>query len=126
MSFLEKLVTESSLTPRQLESLSSYLRVSTGELRLRDAAAIVSKGRKKGEPNRPLTVGSYYRTVSQARANVRQALVTVLIALWLGVARIEEVRRLFELVGGSARELTEDEAERTIQLLEALLQRIIV
>jgi hypothetical protein len=125
MSFLERLVEQSSLTSRQLESLVSYLRVASGEIKLREAASIVSQGRRKGRPDSPLTIGSYYRTVSQARSNVRQALVTLVVALWLGLIKVEDVRRLFELVGGG-RELPDEEADRFLQLLEALLHRIVV
>ena len=126
MGFVERLVDQSSITPRQLQSLGSYMRVSTGEIRLKDAASLVSQGRTKGNQERPLTIGSYYRTVHQARKNIRESLVTVVIALWLGVIRVEDVRRLFELVGGGTRELSGEEAERFMQLLDALLQRIVV
>jgi hypothetical protein len=126
MSFLERVVDQSSITRRQLESLSSYMRVSTGEIKLRDAASLASHGRTKGRRDGPLTIGSYYRTVRQARKNVRESLVTVVIALWLGVIRAEDVRRLFDLVGGGTRELSGEDAERFTQLLDALLRRIIV
>jgi len=126
MSFLEGLVDQSSITRRQLESLTSYLRVSTGEIKLKEAASLASQGRTRGRQERPLTIGSYYRTVRQARRNVRESLVTIIIALWLGAIRVEDVRRLFELVGGGTRELTDEEAERFTQLLDALLRRIIV
>lgn len=126
MSFLEKLVEQSSLTPRQLESISSYVRVAAGDLKLKEAASLASQGRSKGAPDKPLTVGSYYRTVSQARANVKESLVTVVLAIWLGLIKVEDVRRLFEMVGGGARELSDEEADRFLQLLEALLRRIIV
>jgi len=126
VSFLEELVNQSSMTRRQLESLTSYMRVSTGEIKLKDAASLASEGRTKGKRERPLTIGSYCRTVHQARRNVRESLVTIVIALWLGVIRGEDVQRLFELVGGGTRELSDEEAERFTQLLEALLGRIIV
>ena len=126
MSFLEGLVDQSSITRRQLESLTSYMRVSTGEIKLKDAASLASQGRTRGRQERPLTIGSYYRTVRQARKNVRESLVTVVVALWLGVIRAEDVRRLFELVGGGTRDLSDEEAQRFTLLLDALLQRIIV
>jgi len=126
MSFLERLVDQSSITHRQLESLTSYMRVSTGEIKLKDAASLASQGRTRGRMERPLTIGSYYRTVRQGRKNVRESLVTVVIALWLGLARVEDVRRLFELVGGGTHELSDEEAERFTQLLDALLRRIVV
>jgi len=126
MSVLERLVDKSSITPRQLEALASYLRVASGEIKLREAASLVSGGRRKGQPEKPLTVGSYYRTISQARANVKESLVTVVIALWLGMIKVDDVRRLFELVGGGARELSDEESDRFLQLLDVLLRRIIV
>ena len=126
MSFLGRLVEQSSLTSRQLESLSSYLRVASGELRLREAASLASHGRSKGRSDRPVSIGSYYRTVSQARSNVKQSLVTVVVALWVGVIKLEDVKRIFELVSGGARELSEEEADRFLQLLEALLRRMVV
>jgi hypothetical protein len=126
MSFLERLVDQSSVTRRQFETLTSYMRVSTGEIKLKDAASLASQGRTKGKQHAPLTIGSYYRTVRQARKNVRESLVTVVVALWLGVIRVEDVRRLFELVGGGTRELSDEEAQRFTLLLDALLRRIIV
>ncbi len=125
MSVLEKLVDQSSITPRQLEAMASYLRVASGEIRLKEAASLASQGRRKGRPEKPLTIGSYYRTVSQARANVKESLVTLVIALWLGMIKAEDVRRLFELVGGGARELSDEEADRFLQLLDVLLRRIV-
>jgi len=126
VSFLERLVDQSSITRRQLESLTSYLRVSTGEIKLKDAASLASEGRTRGKREKPLTIGSYYRTVHQARRNISESLVTVVIALWLGVIKMEDVRRLFELVGGGTRNLSDEEAERFTQILDALLHRIIV
>ena len=125
MGFLERLVEQSSLTSRQLESLSSYLRVASGEIRLREAASLASQGRKKGRTDRPVSIGSYCRTVSQARTNVKRSLVTVVVALWLDVIKVEDVRRFLELVGGGARELSEEEADRFLQLTEALLRRMV-
>jgi hypothetical protein len=126
MSFLERLVTQSSLTRRQLESLTSYVRVVSGEIRLKDAASIASPGRRRGTPTKPLTVGSYYRTVSQARKNVEQSLVTIVIGLRLNLLKVEDVRRLFDLVGSGARELTDEDSARFVGLLEALLRRMIL
>jgi len=126
MSFLERLVDQSSITRRQFETLTSYMRVSTGQIKMKDAASHASQGRTRGRSESPLTIGSYYRTVRQARKNVRESLVTVVVALWLGVIRVEDVRRLFELVGGGTRELSDEEAQRFTLLLDALLRRIIV
>jgi hypothetical protein len=126
MSFLDELVGRSSITHRQLESLTTYLRVSSGEIKLKEAASLASQSRTRGRPERPVTIGSYYRTVNQARRNVKRSLVTVVVSLWLGLIRVEDVRRMFELVGGGARELSDEEAERFLRLLGALLDRIVV
>ena len=126
MGLLDTLVRRSSLTPRQMESLTSYVRVASGEIKLKEAASISSEGRKRGRPERPLTIGSYYRTVSQGRKNIKQSLVTIVIALWLGLVRVEDVRRLFELVGSGTRDLPDQEAERFLQLLDALIRRMVV
>ncbi|HEV2137862.1 MAG TPA: hypothetical protein VGR53_03405 [Nitrososphaerales archaeon] len=125
MSLPERLVKESSLTSRQLESLMSYTRVASREIRFRDAASIASSGKTK-RTEKPLTIGSYYRTLTQARTNIRQSLVTILIGMQLGVVKVEEVRKLFELVGVGARELSEYDQDRFIQVLGALLDRIIL
>jgi hypothetical protein len=126
VSLVERLVKESSLTARQLESLISYRRVASREIKFREAASIVSQGRTKGDAQKLLTVGSYYRTLSQARRNVKQSLVTILIGMQSGVVRPEELRRLFELVGTGGREPSEDEVNRFMQVLQALLNRIVL
>lgn len=126
MSFLESLVEQSSLTPRQLESLTSYVRVALGEIKLKEATSIASQGKIKGIATKPLTIGSYYRTVSQARGNIRESLVTILIAIWLGLLKAEDVRRLFELTGSGTGDLPDEEQERFRQVLQALLDRIIL
>jgi hypothetical protein len=125
LSFLDRLTSKSSLTPRQVQSLASYLRVISGEIKLKEAASLTSQGRQKGSREKPLSIGSYYRTVSQAKSNIREAVVTVVIALWLGMIKGEDVRRLFELLGSGARELSEEEADRFVEILEVILTRIV-
>jgi hypothetical protein len=126
VSFLENVVEQSSLTKRQFQSIVTYLRVASGEIKLKEAASIVTPGKRKGSREKPLSIGSYYRTVLQARKNVEEALVTVVIALWLGIIKVEDARRLFELVGSGARELTEEEGERFVEVLKVLLGRIVL
>lgn len=118
MGLPESLVDESSLTRRQLEALQSYLRVALGEMRYREAAAL--------GPSKAVTVGSYFRTVRQARANVRKSIVTLLIGVWVGIVKAEDVRRLLETAGGGAADLPDEERERFVAVLRALLARIVV
>lgn len=109
---------QSALTRRQLEALRSYVRVSLGELKFREAAA---SGTAK-----PVTVGSYFRTLQQAKSHLRQSLVTMLIGLWLGLIKAEDIRRLLELAGAGDRELSDEERERFVSVLRALIQRVVI
>lgn len=118
LSLPELLVDESTLTRRQLEALGSYLRVALGEVRYREAAA--------SGPSKKVTVGSYFRTVKQAKANVRKSIVTLLIGIWLGVVKPEDVRRLLDTAGGNAVDLPDEERERFVAVLRALLERIVM
>lgn len=117
VSLPEQLVEQSTLTKRQLESLQSYLRVAIGEMKYREAAA-------SGVSKR-VTVGSYYRTVQQARENVRKSIVTLLIGLWMGVIKVEDVRRLLDVAGGGIGELSEEDSARLVEVLRALVGRIV-
>jgi len=118
LSLPETLVDESTLTRRQLEALRSYLRVALGEMKYRQAAA--------GGPSKKVTVGSYFRTVRQARTNVRRSIVTLLIGVWVGVVKPEDVRRLLDTAGGNVLDLPEEERERFVAVLRVLLQRIVM
>ena len=112
------MVDGSSLTNRQLEALESYVGVALGEMRYREAA---SRGKSKG-----VTVGSYFRTVQQARTNVKKSLVTLLIGLWLGVVKVDDVRRLLDLAGAADKELPDDERERFVGVLKAVIQNVVM
>ncbi|MDG6982975.1 MAG: hypothetical protein JRN28_00220 [Nitrososphaerota archaeon] len=117
MDLPDTLVERSSLTKRQLEALESYLRVALGEIRYREAAA--------SGTSKPVTVGSYFRSVQQARENVRKSIVTLLIGIWLGVVKVEDVRRLLDVAGGGVRDLSAEENARLVGLLRALVDRIV-
>jgi hypothetical protein len=118
MGVPELLVGRSTLTEKELESLQSYLKVMKGELRLREAAAQRS--------GRPVTIGSYCRTVNQARTKIKRSMVTVLIGLWLEAAELEDVHRLFDLVGKGAVELSEEDTERLVRVLQALVEKVVM
>ena len=125
MSLPDLMVDQSALTRRQLEALQGYVRVVLGEMRYRDAASAASPGRRRGKAG-PITIGSYFRTVQQARENIRKSLTTLLIGIWLGVVKPEDVRRLLDVAGGGARELSDEERDRVVGVLRALLQRIVM
>ena len=117
MSLPETLIKQSSLTQRQLETLQSYLRVVLGETSYREAAA--------GGPAKKVTIGSYYRTLQQAKGNIRESIVTLLVAIWLGLVRQEDVRRLLDVTNRDIADLPGEEKERLVAVLGALLDRII-
>ncbi len=75
---------------------------------------------------KPVTVGSYYRTVQQAKRKVRASVVTLAIAVSTGVVRTEDVRRLFELVGKGPAELSEEDTARFVAVFRALLDKIVM
>ena len=118
VSLPDELVGTSSMTRKQLESMIAHLRVARGELKLKEAAGQRSEG--------PVSVGSYYRTVGQARKNFREALVTVLIGLWIDAIRLEDLRRLFELVGTGSRSISDEDSARLVDVLNVLLDRMVV
>jgi hypothetical protein len=118
MGVPELLVAKSTLTEKELESLQSFLRVVKGELRLREAAAQRS--------GRPVTIGSYYRTVNQARTKIKGSMMTVLIGLWLGVVKLEDVRRLFDLANKGAGGLSEADTQRLVQVLQTLVEKVVM
>ena len=106
------------LTPRQLEALRSYLRVALGEMKYKEAAT--------SSPTKRVTVGSYFRTVQQARENIRKSIVTLLIALWLGLVKPEDVQRLLDTAGRNVGALSDEEKDRFVAVLHALVQRIVM
>jgi len=112
------LMEQSNLTEKQLESLMSYVRVVAGEIRYREAAALRSE--------KPVTIGSYYRTVQQGRNQVRESIVTVLVAIAVGLVKLEDVRRLLELVGKGDAEVAEEDRERFATILQTLLDKIVM
>ena len=112
------MVAESLLSEKMLESLYSYRRVIQKEIRLKEAAATREGG--------AVTIGSYFRTVQQGRKKIRASIVTVLIALWADLVKPEDLLRLLELARRTPGELSEDEAERFEEVLNALLDKLLV
>ena len=109
---------QSSLTRKQLESLMSYVRVATGEMHYREAAALRSE--------KPVTIGSYFRTVQQGRDQVRESIVTVLVAIAIDLVKAEDVRRLLELVSKGNAEVADEDRKRFAVVLQTLLDRIVM
>ncbi|MDA4124852.1 MAG: hypothetical protein OK438_05330 [Thaumarchaeota archaeon] len=121
MSLPLALADQSVLTTKQVESLLSYVRVVNGEMHLREAA-----GLRIGNRGKPVSIGSYYRTVQQGRLKIRGSLTTLAIAMATGLVRVEDVRRLFDLVGRGSSELSEEEVDRFVAVFRSLLDKIVM
>lgn len=125
MEFSAKLVSKSSLTARQVSLLELYRNTLNGDIKSSEAASRGSYGRLRGPVKRPLTLGSYYRTVKQGRDNIKRSMVTLLLGVWLEVVRPQDVTRLMELAGQNVPFKSGDDAERLESLLDALLERVV-
>ncbi len=121
MSLPLALADQSILTAKQVESLLSYVKVANGEMRLREAA-----GQRIGRRGKPVSVGSYYRTVQQGRLKIRGSLATTAVAMATGLVRVDDVRRLFDLVGKGSTDLSEEEVDRFVVVFRALLDKIVM
>ena len=118
MGLAEILVEHSTLTQKELQSLQGYLRVMRREVTFKEVAS--------QRPAGPVTVGSYYRTIQMGRKKMKGSLATVLIGLWLGLIKLEDLRRLLELVGKSDKDLPEEDVDRLKQVLGALIDKIVM
>jgi hypothetical protein len=118
MGVPQRLVRKSTLTETQLESLESYVKVVKKEIVLREGAAQRAGG--------GVSVGSYYRTVQQARTKIKESMATVLIGLLVGVVGPNDVRRLFDMVGRAGTVLQKEDEERFAQLVDALVDKLVM
>jgi hypothetical protein len=117
VSFIKRVADSSALTKAQMESLLLYKRVMAGELTLKQAAKLRSP---------PVSTGAFYRVVKQGRDNVRSAIVTVTAGIWLGYLKPEDLRRLFNLLSNSPSPFEQEQSEELLQVLEALVDKIVV
>ena len=119
--FLEQ---ESGLTRTQIDTLKLHKLVISGELDAKQAAN--SRLSKRAKRSKGVALGAYYRVVGQASTNIDQAIYTTLLATRMGLVRLEDFRRLLELVSKSGRELSDQDADEVISLLQALVKRIVM
>jgi hypothetical protein len=118
MSIPNSVISKSTMTAPQVECLKTYLRVKSKQITLREAAASRS--------DKQTTIGSYYRTVQQGRNNLRSSVMTLVIGLWLGLVRADDLQKLFDLIGRGLPELEDEEKERAVALIEVLLDKIVL
>lgn len=99
-----------------MESLLIYKRVKTGELSLGEAGKLRTP---------PVKGGSFYRVVQQGKRNLKEAIVTVTAGIWLGYLKPEDLRRLFNLLANSPSPFEKEQSEELLQVLDALVEKIV-
>lgn len=118
MSAIQHFANESTLTSNQLESLTLYKRVLSGELTLKQVASMREKG--------TVTVGSMYRVIGQGRQKMRRSIATVVISMLLGYVKPQDLRRLLDLVSQGTAALGEEGLDQVMPLIGALIEKIVM
>ena len=108
----------SSLTETQIERL--LLQIS-----LQKPSGSGSEG-ESGSRISGVSAGAYYRVLGQAKNNIDQALYTVLLCARVGAIRMEDVRRLLDLVSKVPADVPESEARQLASLVDVLVKRIVM
>lgn len=117
-AFVEAIATRSSLTMVQVQTLMLSMAVSRGEMTPKEALA-----RRKGVPISP---GTYYRILSQAKMNLKRALFGILLGVQLGLIRQEELERFFSTGARIPTEVDDVKASDVMQLLDVLVEKLVM
>src|SRR5208337_4312768 len=99
----------SSLTKKQIERLLLQISLQKGGP---EGVEGESRSRISG-----VSVGAYYRVLSQARSNIDQALYTVLLCSRIGVLQMEDLRRLLDLISKAPSEVAEGDTDQLKSLV---------
>jgi len=111
---VETLVKESTLTLRQLEAIMFYY--DNIDRKIIKNGYVEFKGEK-------VPKGTFFRTLNQAKINVRKAVVTLLIMAYLGLMDINQLNAIIQL-NGIMMQLKYKEKEVPEELLNSFLERI--
>ena len=114
----DKLVVRSSMTTRQLQIVKSHQLVRHNKISAEDATQI--------DTSRRISIGAYYRILSQAKSNLEQSIFTILIGVRLGLIKREDFERLLDLMERVPREVNEQSSEELIVLIELLMKKIVM
>ena len=105
-----------SLTSAQITAVKLRKQVERGDMSPREA--VVSRANK--------SAGSYYRVLSQAKANITQSIFTILLASRLDITSPDDFQRLLTLVSKLPSEPAPRELEKVNSLVEALVKRLVM
>lgn len=85
---LEVLLRESTLTPKQLKALVLYS--SNIEHKIIEDGVVDFDGKK-------VSKGAFFRTLNQAKTNVRKAIITLIIMSYLGLIDLNQLNAIMQL-----------------------------
>jgi hypothetical protein len=105
------------LTDAQVETLLLYKRVLSGELTLKQAGSL--------REGKAITAGAFHRVAGQGRRNIESSVSTVAVSLLIGYLKIEDLRRLLDMVAQSTA-LGEEGLNQVAPLIDALIERIVM
>lgn len=108
----------SSLTRRQIERLQLQISLQKGGPEGAEGGT--------GSTISGVTPGAYYRVLSQAKANIDQALYTILFCLRVGAIDMNDLRRMLDLIAKAPSEVAEGDVEQLMSLVDALVRRIVM
>lgn len=107
----------SSLTRVQVETLRIQQMVSKNQISI-DMALTKRK-------NKVISRGTHYRILRQAKKNVRESLFTVVIAVQMGLARVEDVQKLISAAYAIPVDVDTDRASEIVGLVKILVERVV-
>lgn len=111
---LEILVKESTLTLRQLEAIMFYYDNMNHK--------IVRKGYVEFKGSK-VPKGAFFRTLNQAKTNIRKAVVTLLIMAYLGIIDINQLSIIMQL-NDIMMQLRDNKGNISEELLKAFLEKL--
>ena len=118
VSPLDKFLAERcGLTQAQIETVNLQKMVGRREISARKAASMRTP--------EGVSAGAYHRVVVQAKTNIEEAIFTLLVSNRLELLRIEDFRRLLDLISRTPPDLDEAECSEVMSLVDALVKRIV-
>jgi hypothetical protein len=76
--------------------------------------------------NLAISRGSHYRTLAQAKRNIRRSLFTVATAVQIGLVKAEDVQKLINAVSKVPSDVEEEKFPEVLAIVMALADRIVM
>jgi hypothetical protein len=117
-STVDSIAEMSSLTKVQLETLKIHLALRNHQITMREAL--------ESRKNSRISRGTHYRVLGQAKKNVRQSLLTVVVAAQMGLIKPEELQKLVATVSLIPDSVDSERLAEVLALVDALAERIVM